>query len=79
MSLTSGWSKKVRWHGCGAAGIAIIVAGTVAHACARYSGDKVNGVRWVLLMLAAGGVVTIYFIIIPRYARPRRKNSCTSG
>jgi len=49
-----------------AAGIAIIVAITVAHACARYSQDKVNGVRWVLLMLAAGGVVTIYFIIIPR-------------
>lgn len=51
-----------------AAGVAIIVAATVAHACARYSQDKVNGPRWLLLMIAAGGVVTIYFIIIPRLA-----------
>ena len=51
-----------------AAGVAIIVACTVAHACAQYSKDKVNGPRWVILMLAAGGVVTIYFIVIPRLA-----------
>lgn len=49
-----------------AAGVALIVAAAVAHACAQYSRDKVNGPRWLLLMLAAGGVVTIYFIIIPR-------------
>ena len=46
--------------------MAIIVACTVAHACAAYSKDKLNGPRWVVLMLAAGGVVTIYFIVIPR-------------
>ena len=49
-----------------AVGTALFVAASVAHACALYTRDKLNFLRYLLLMLVAGGAVTIYFIIIPR-------------
>ena len=63
---TCQWIYSVLTQCLDAAGIGLFSVIPVAHACARYSRDKVNGPRWFLLMIAAGGVVTIYFIVIPR-------------
>ena len=47
--------------------LAFVTVITVAFTVARYSQDPVNVLRWILLMLVAAVVVTVYLTIFPRY------------
>ena len=47
--------------------LVVIIGGGAA---ARHSGHRLNQLRWFILFMAASAVVTVYILIIPRYACP---------
>ena len=46
---------------------AALVVITTAFVVGHYSKDRVNILRWLLLMLVAALVVTVYLTVFPRY------------